>query len=211
MKFPEVLCGLPEVKERGNMTEDTLGIKDVFFEFIEFIRNYIKSRESEYAILNENIEWLEENIELKIGKRLYDKLYPRYPLYDDIALHLRLKTLDWLEFDHLKIEPELRNWKVWEVAAAQLRTIDKLRTAAEKLNCIEETARIISNSYKLMSKSEKAVTGDDFTPLMILVLIMAAPKRLISSIKYCPSYPASSNPSPVPPSCFRRKATACRS
>ena len=44
------------------------------------------------------MEWLEENIELKIGKRLYDKLYPKYPLYDDIALYLRLKTLDWLNF-----------------------------------------------------------------------------------------------------------------
>ena len=69
------------------------------------------------------------------------------------------------------------------MAAGQLRTIDKLRTAAEKLNCMEETTKIISNSYKLMSRNEKAVTADDFAPLLILVLIMAAPKRLISSIK----------------------------
>ena len=68
---------------------------------------------------------------------MYDRLYPKYPLYDDIALYLRLKTLEWVDFDHLKIEPELRNWKVWEVAAAQLRLIDSLRTAAEKLKCIE--------------------------------------------------------------------------
>lgn len=35
-----------------------------------------------------------------------------------------------------------------------------------------------------MSKNDRHVTADDFSPLMILVLIMAAPKRLISSIKY---------------------------
>ena len=34
-----------------------------------------------------------------------------------------------------------------------------------------------------MSKSDKAVTADDMAPLLILVLIMAAPQRLISSIK----------------------------
>ena len=58
MKFPDILCGLPEVKERSNLTEDSLGIKDVFFEFIEFIRNFIRTKESEYAILLENMEWL---------------------------------------------------------------------------------------------------------------------------------------------------------
>ena len=52
-------------------------------------------------------------------------------------MYLRLRTLEWITFDHLSIDPDLRNWKVWEVAAAQLRTIDRLRTAAEKLTCIE--------------------------------------------------------------------------
>ena len=60
-----------------------------------------------------------------------------------------------------------------------------MRTAAEKLQCIKETAKIIENSYKLMSRGEKNISADDFTPLLILVLIRAAPKRLISSIKYC--------------------------
>lgn len=41
------------------MIEDTIGIKEVFFEFIQYIRDYIKSKQSEYAILLENIEWLE--------------------------------------------------------------------------------------------------------------------------------------------------------
>ena len=34
-----------------------------------------------------------------------------------------------------------------------------------------------------MSKNERSATADDISPLMIIVLIMAAPKRLISSIK----------------------------
>lgn len=113
MKFSEILCSLPEVKERFNTVDDNIGIKEVFFDFIQYIRDLIRAHESDYAILLENQDWLEENIELKISKRLYDKLYPKHPLYDDIALHLRLKTLDWLTFDHLRIDPALRNWKVW--------------------------------------------------------------------------------------------------
>jgi hypothetical protein len=53
----------------------------------------------------------------------------------------------------MKIDFELRNWKIWDVAANHLKLIDKLRTAAEKLHCIEETNRIIVNSYMLLSKS----------------------------------------------------------
>lgn len=140
----------------------------------------------------ENIEWLEENIELKISKRLYEKLYPKLALYDDIALYVRLKTLDWITFEHLRIDEELRNWKIWDVAACHLRLIDKLRTAAEKLHCIEETTRIIANSYMLMSKSQKTATADDIYPLVILVLIRAAPKRLISSISFIESFASQS-------------------
>lgn len=58
MKFPEILCALPEVKERFSSTEDSIGIKDVFFEFVEYIRNVIKNKEQDYEILLENIEWL---------------------------------------------------------------------------------------------------------------------------------------------------------
>lgn len=43
--FSEILCSLPEVRDRFSTTEDVLGIKDVFFDFIELIRNTIKSRE----------------------------------------------------------------------------------------------------------------------------------------------------------------------
>lgn len=82
-----------------------------------------------------------------------------------------------------------------------------MRTAAEKLHCIEETSKIIANSYMLMSKNQKPATADDLSPLMILVLIMAAPKRLISSIKYSSFYTVSLSRLRVLRSSFLSKVT----
>ena len=86
---------------------------------------------------------------MKISKKLYDKLYPKHPLYDDIALHLRLKTLHWLSFTHLGLDPLRFNWSLLEVAASRLKLIDKVRTAAEKLQCIEECYRVIVQNFYL--------------------------------------------------------------
>ena len=62
MKFSEVLCGMPEVRERFNTMDDRIGIKDVFFEFIQYVRDEIKNRDQGYETLLQNMEWLEENI-----------------------------------------------------------------------------------------------------------------------------------------------------
>ena len=38
MKFPELLCSLPEVKEKSSLSEDSLGIKETFTEFISYCK-----------------------------------------------------------------------------------------------------------------------------------------------------------------------------
>jgi hypothetical protein len=51
MSFSEILCSLPEVKERFSMAEDSIGVKEVFFEFIQYIRDFIKAKEADFSIL----------------------------------------------------------------------------------------------------------------------------------------------------------------
>lgn len=83
--------------------EDSYGIKDALDTFIKYCIEMIKN-DKEYSILTEDMDWLEENLEQRVTKRIYEKLYPKMPTYDDLGLYFRLKTLDWVTYDNLKIE-----------------------------------------------------------------------------------------------------------
>jgi hypothetical protein len=52
------------------------------------------------------------------------------PTYDDLGLYFRLKTLDWVGYEHLKIDQFLRVDGLWDIAAKQLKKIDKMKTAS---------------------------------------------------------------------------------
>ncbi len=109
MRFADVLCSLPEIKQ--NAAED-IGVKEAFFEFIKYCSDLVVKQE-EYAAFSEDLVWLEESLEQKLSKKIYDKLYPKDPSYEDVAFYLRLKTLDFITYSHLKIKESLRNDKMW--------------------------------------------------------------------------------------------------
>ena len=73
---------------------------------------------------------------------------------------------------------------MWELAGRQLRMMDKVKTAGEKLNCINECIKIIVNSYHLINDSDDPASAEDIYPLVVYVLIKAAPKRMISNMTY---------------------------
>lgn len=62
-----------------------------------------------------------------------------------------------------------------------------------------------------MSKSDSPASADDIYPLVILVLIRAAPKRLVSSIRYSLFYIALLNRLPVNQNYCQKEAIALRS
>lgn len=73
---------------------------------------------------------------------------------------------------------------MWDVAAKHLKKMDKLKTASEKLNCIVDCSQMLIKSFSLVGSKEKPVTADDIYPIIVNVVIKAAPRRLVSNIKY---------------------------
>lgn len=72
---------------------------------------------------------------------------------------------------------------IWDVAAKHLKRIDKMKTASEKLTCIVECSKMLIKSYSLVGVNEGPVSAEDIYPIVINVVIKAAPRRLISNIK----------------------------
>lgn len=106
------------------------------------------------------------------------------PTYDDLGTYFRLKTLDWITYEHLKIDPMMRIDGMWDIAARTIKNMEKMKTAGEKLNCIVEACKLIVECYSLICVKDAPVSAEDVYPIVIYVLIRAAPRRLISNIKY---------------------------
>lgn len=45
------------------------------------------------------------------------------PTYDDLGAYFRLKTLDWITYEHLKIEPSMRIDGMWDIAARSIKNM----------------------------------------------------------------------------------------
>ena len=110
------------------------------------------------------------------------------PTYDDLALYFRLKTLNWVNYEHLKINPFMRVDGMWDIAAKHLKQLDKMKTASEKLTCIVDCSKMLIKSYSLVGSSDSPVSAEDIYPIVVNVLIKAAPRRLVSNIKYIDLY-----------------------
>lgn len=102
-----------------------------------------------------------------------------------------MKTLDWLQFEHLNIKECNRVDGLWRLAARDLTDIDQFKTPSEKLECIHSCTQTMTNI--LMLTSDEAASADTTYPIMVYILLKACPRRLVSNLKYGVHYSASSS------------------
>jgi hypothetical protein len=72
---------------------------------------------------------------------------------------------------------------MWEYAAMVLNEMDYRLTPLEKLDCIVECFKTITQVLELASSKEGSGGADETLPIMIYVLIRACPKRIHSNLK----------------------------
>jgi hypothetical protein len=73
---------------------------------------------------------------------------------------------------------------MWDVAAKHLKRMDKMKMASDKLKCIVECSEMLNRSLTLVDIKEGPVTAEDIFPVVVNVVIRAAPRRLVSNIQY---------------------------
>lgn len=71
------------------------------------------------------------------------RVYPKERTYKDAGLYFRIKTLDWIDYDHLEISRENRVDDMWMLAVDGTRTVhlallqmDNAKTAVGKLDAM---------------------------------------------------------------------------
>uniref|UniRef100_A0A8R1I451 Receptor-mediated endocytosis protein 6 n=1 Tax=Caenorhabditis japonica TaxID=281687 RepID=A0A8R1I451_CAEJA len=89
--------------------------------------------------------------------------------------------------DFLKIPEHLLSEAPWPSAQAELSLLDIYVTAQDKLSCVVRCCDVINNLIALSSKNAIA-SADDFTPVLVFVLIKANPRSLLSNLQFIETF-----------------------
>ncbi|KAM3135380.1 hypothetical protein pb186bvf_012538 [Paramecium bursaria] len=179
-QFIDIFSGLQEVKDAVITGKDEVGVKSAYFEFIKTMAEYLKSKDQFNLDDNQIIEMLEKYI----SKRIYDKIYPKERTYKDAGLYFRIKSLDWITYDHLDISKNNRVDEMWMLAADALLQMDNNKTAVSKLDSMIQCTKIMTDVLKLTALKDEATSADTMLPIMIYLLLKAAPQRLHSNLNF---------------------------
>lgn len=130
-----------------------------------------------------------------LEKYLMTKLYGRcFAATDDdkerdALLSQRMKALsNFIKPEHLDIPEAYRNESSWILAQKELQKINTYKAPRDKLVCILNCCRVISNLLSMAAKENSAAGADDFLPVLIYVLIRACPSNLESNLAFIMRY-----------------------
>ena len=92
--------------------------------------------------------------------------------------------LNWIKPENLEIHPIYFNENLWLFAIDCLKKMDNEKSPYDKLKCVLNVHRILSNSISFSSGKEKSAGADEICSIFIYIVIKSQPKRLVSNIHY---------------------------
>mmetsp|Transcript_39057 Transcript_39057/g.34741 ORF Transcript_39057/g.34741 Transcript_39057/m.34741 type:complete len:425 (-) Transcript_39057:1022-2296(-) len=181
-EFITIFGNLPEVKESIVEGKDKHGVSDGITFYYNRINSCVKNKFKN--VEDDEHDLIMNEIENYICKRLYTKVFPTTESALDNNFWKRCKVLEWVTFDHLEIISRNRCEEMWGYAANVMNQIDNRLTPLEKLECMVECFKIITQVLELASTKEGSGGADDTLPIMIYVLLKACPRRIHSNLNF---------------------------
>lgn len=134
-------------------------------------------------------EGLEKFVMLKIEKCAFQPT-PRDRSLDE-KLHYKIQSLSFLRMEHLELScnrPEFE--KRWQHCGEELEKINRFRSPRDKIVCILNCCRLITNVLRDNSASSDAIQvgADEFVPALIYVVLKTNPRNLHSNLDYIAAY-----------------------
>ena len=173
--------------------KNILDIEDDFFKLLkdkkipEIIQNY-------YTLIKKNLKGKKFGNEKKLNainnkiydyimEQLYDKLYPKQLLIQDIQIYKNCYKHIWIEFQNLIKENKNYIFNDYLPKAINFfKQFQKEKSPRKKLICLQE---IFNCNYNLAKFNGDEMKGaDDEMPLLNYSLIQSKPENIYSSCKY---------------------------
>ncbi|KAK9835042.1 hypothetical protein WJX81_006516 [Elliptochloris bilobata] len=127
-----------------------------------------------------------EGLEKYLMTKIYHKIFGVSELdrERDEALSLRMAALNFIQPKHLDIPELYSDEKAWQLAIKELHKINNYKAPRDKLVCILNCCRVINNLLHAAVAAGEARGADDFLPVLIFVVVHAAPPQLASNLEY---------------------------
>ena len=158
-----------------------LKINEKIANYFQIIKEKIIKRQE---IGNEQYEELyKEKIINYIMDKLYDKIYPIEPDYNDIKIFKKTNELSWVEFQSLINKDYIFDIMLPEILN-EFNQINISKTPLKKLNSIKKIMDYIDNLIKFNEGIDKEIGAEDVTPVLNYIFIKAQPPRIYTDIEF---------------------------
>lgn len=141
----------------------------------------------------EELESAGEGLEKYVMTKLFPRVFASLPedvqaddqLYEKIAL-----VQQFIQPENLDIKPTFQNETSWLLAQKELQKINMYKAPRDKLVCILNCCKVISNLLlnASIAAKENPPGADEFLPVLIYVTIKANPPQLHSNLLYIQRY-----------------------
>ncbi|XP_071711148.1 vacuolar protein sorting-associated protein 9A-like [Rutidosis leptorrhynchoides] len=141
----------------------------------------------------EELDSASEGLEKYIMTKLYTRVFATHQ--DDVKIDNEFNkksslVQQFIQPEHLDIQPTYRNETSWLQAQKELQNINNYKAPRDKLSCILSFCKVISNSLldTSVSAGGDPPGADDFFPVLIYVTIKANPPQFHSNLMYIQRY-----------------------
>jgi len=182
--------GRESIWSEATMPGENNEMAQVFQTFLVKLENQVRQNklwrgcnEEEWA---STVEGLEKFVVCKIEKAAFQPT--SYDKELDNQLHLDIARASFLNIEHLY--PNIgktgqAHESEWMAAGNELNRINEFRAPRDKLVCILNCCRLITN---ILSSQEDQPGADEFLPAFIYVILKSNPVNLHSNIEYIAAY-----------------------
>lgn len=141
----------------------------------------------------EELESAGEGLEKYVMTKLFTRVFASLP--DDVKHDEELSekmalVQQFIRPENLDIKPNFQNETSWLLAQKELQKINMYKAPRDKLVCILNCSKVISNLLlnASIASNENPPGADEFLPVLIYVTIKANPPQLHSNLLYIQRY-----------------------
>ena len=128
------------------------------------------------------------NITNFVLTKIYDKIFPKEPEFEDIKILHNSVRLSWIEPNVLLGKNNYNFDNFLPETKDLLVKLENGKSPLQKINCLNEIFKKITNIIQFNNQNDEFIGVDDSLPIFQYAVIKAQPIRLFSNYKYLNMY-----------------------
>ena len=182
LDFIKVFASFPLIEEIAIKGKDTYNYSELYKSYANNVKNFIvQISESKYPFLKEKKVEVFFHVMLYIQQTLYSLLLSSVSSEEDKEFFERCKSMQELNPKHFQVKSDYINEHAVKIGVSEILRADTAPSVQEKFQCYMEMHRTVGTSISMWSSTPAG--ANEIIPLIIYLIVQAAPKRLVSILK----------------------------